>query len=55
MKTSIAFRIKTELAKGIKTLKEIDGRSQTYHIERALTNYLKAKKVTVNENTKSKK
>lgn len=42
-----AFKISGNLVKAIKKLKAKDGSPVTWHIERAVLNYLKAKKVEV--------
>ena len=44
-KTTISLKIKKELKDTLAKLSNTDGRSETYHLERALTNYFIAKKV----------
>jgi len=43
----ISLKLKPELKHQLKELSIIDGRSQTFHIEKALFNYFKAKKLLI--------
>lgn len=45
MKDAESFKLKTETLNAIRQLKEKDSRTITWHIEKALSNYLKSKKV----------
>ena len=44
-KTAISLKIKSYLKNLLEKLSDQDGRSETYHLERALINYFKAKKL----------
>ncbi len=45
METKEAVKLNRQLLEILKNLKKRDGRSITWHFEKAVTNYLKAKKI----------
>lgn len=45
MRIPISLKIEEKLRKGLTCLSDRDGHSLTYHLERALTNYLKSKQI----------
>jgi predicted transcriptional regulator len=53
-KIMLALEIDSELKSLLDECKKRDGHSRTWHLQRALKNYFKSKKITLVENGKSK-